>query len=803
MGKIIGIDFGTSKCCVAVMEGRTPKVIENAEGMRATPSIVAFTSDGDHLVGQSAKRQAVTNPQRTIFGFKRLIGRSYDDPVIKAYTRLVPYDTCRGENGEAWIAVENKHYSPMQISAFVLQKMKETAEAYLGQTVEKAVITVPAYFNVPQRQAIKDAAEIVGLQVQQTISEPTAAALAYGLGKRDSGTIAIYDLGAGNFDISVLEVGDGVFAVKATNGDTFLGGEDFDTSLVNYLADEFQKEHGIDLRRDGIALQRLKDSAERAKVELSSIEKTEINLPFITAEASGPKTLSMKLARRNFEALVDDLVQKTIEPCRQVLKDAGLNVSQLSEVVLVGGMSRMPKVRELVKQFFGKEPRTGVNPDEAAAIGAAIKASVIQGSIKDVLLLDVVPLSLGLETAAGAFTRVIHRNTTIPTKKSRVFKGGELMACRAANGQLAVPIRVFQGEREMAADNNLLAQFDLVGVRLRQRGLRSEIEVTFDIDAIGIINVYAKHKASGKEQQIRIQSQVSAEKPISDAGTHPAKQLRAGLMTLLRDGLFQRWWHGKAGSRQLPRLTRSIERNPHRDVTYIELLQAYESKSDLDGAIIYLTNLVDRKPNTDNPYRYLLVTYNRKGDLAGLSKVVRLHPGYETAHHWFLMDAYTTGDWDGAIAVLSALVESHPDDERWSRYLVAAYDKKDDLESAIAGLTKLVELCPVNSVLCQHLESYRNKSKLGKVTHSVPDSTTTHPVRARPNPAAWNVQQKGGSGMTEFEKNLELKKKLQAIDAKERERKRIEHELRSLPRPLTSWEKFKRIKPTGSRDSLG
>jgi len=517
MAKVIGIDLGTTNSCVAVMEGKTPKVIENAEGMRTTPSIVAFTDDGERLVGQPAKRQAVTNPERTIFAVKRLIGRRYDDPMVEKDKKLVPYKISRASNGDAWVEIEGKTYSPSQISAFILQKMKETAESYLGAKVEQAVITVPAYFNDAQRQATKDAGKIAGLEVLRIINEPTAAALAYGLDKNKSGTIAVYDLGGGTFDISILEIGDGVFEVKSTNGDTFLGGEDFDMRLVNYLADEFQKEQGIDLRRDKLALQRLKESAEKAKIELSSTTQTEINLPFITADASGPKHLTMKLTRAKFEALVDDLVQKTIEPCRQALKDSGLSAAEINEVVLVGGMTRMPKVQEVVKQLFGKEPHKGVNPDEVVAIGAAIQAGVLQGDVKDVLLLDVTPLSLGIETLGGVFTRLIDRNTTIPTKKSQVFSTAE-------DGQTAVTIRVFQGEREMAADNKILGQFDLVGIPPAPRGV-PQIEVTFDIDANGIVNVQAKDKGTGKEQQIRIQasgglSEADIEKMVKDAEAH-------------------------------------------------------------------------------------------------------------------------------------------------------------------------------------------------------------------------------------------------------------------------------------------
>ncbi|MEH2490225.1 molecular chaperone DnaK [Bradyrhizobium sp. AZCC 2230] len=519
MGKVIGIDLGTTNSCVAVMDGKNAKVIENSEGMRTTPSIVAVTDDGERLVGQPAKRQAVTNPERTFFAVKRLIGRRYDDPMVEKDKKLVPYKIVKASNGDAWVEADGQTYSPSQVSAFILQKMKETAEAHLGQKVDQAVITVPAYFNDAQRQATKDAGKIAGLEVLRIINEPTAAALAYGLDKTKAGTIAVYDLGGGTFDISILEIGDGVFEVKSTNGDTFLGGEDFDMRLVGYLADEFQKEQGINLRNDKLALQRLKEAAEKAKIELSSTTQTEINLPFITADQTGPKHLTMKLTRAKFEALVDDLVQKTVEPCRKAIKDAGLTAGEIGEVVLVGGMSRMPKVQEVVKQLFGKEPHKGVNPDEVVAIGAAIQAGVLQGDVKDVLLLDVTPLSLGIETLGGVFTRIIDRNTTIPTKKSQVFSTAE-------DNQNAVTIRVFQGEREMAADNKMLGQFDLMGIPPAPRGM-PQIEVTFDIDANGIVNVSAKDKATAKEQQIRIQasgglSEADIDKMVKDAEANAA-----------------------------------------------------------------------------------------------------------------------------------------------------------------------------------------------------------------------------------------------------------------------------------------
>ena len=498
MAKVIGIDLGTTNSCVAVMDGGKPKVIENAEGARTTPSIVAFAKDNERLVGQPAKRQAVTNPDKTLFAIKRLIGRRFDDPTTKKDMELVPYNIVKGQNGDAWVEAGGEKYSPSQISAFILQKMKETAESYLGETVTQAVITVPAYFNDAQRQATKDAGKIAGLEVLRIINEPTAAALAYGLDKEENKTIAVYDLGGGTFDISILEVGDGVFEVKSTNGDTFLGGEDFDSKVVEYLADAFKKAEGIDLKNDKLALQRLKEAAEKAKIELSSAQTTEVNLPFITADQNGPKHLVQTISRADLEKMVEDLIQRTLEPCKKALKDAGVDKSGIDEVVMVGGMTRMPKVRKVVEDFFGKESHTGVNPDEVVAMGAAIQAGVLQGDVKDVLLLDVTPLSLGIETLGGVFTRMIDRNTTIPTKKSQVYS-------TADDNQNAVTIRVFQGEREMAADNKMLGNFDLVGIPPAPRGV-PQIEVTFDIDANGIVNVSAKDKGTGKEQQIKIQA---------------------------------------------------------------------------------------------------------------------------------------------------------------------------------------------------------------------------------------------------------------------------------------------------------
>ncbi len=520
MGKVIGIDLGTTNSCVAVMDGKDAKVLENSEGNRTTPSMVAFTEGKERLVGQPAKRQAVTNPEGTLFAIKRLIGRRYHDKMVEKAKSLVPYHIVEGDNNDAWVEVKGEKYAPSQVSAFILQKLKEDAEAYLGEPVTQAVITVPAYFDDSQRQATKDAGKIAGLEVLRIINEPTAAALAYGLDKKNSGTIAVYDLGGGTFDVSILEIGDGVFEVKSTNGNTFLGGEDFDARIIDFLADNFKKEQGIDLRTDRLALQRLKEAAEKAKIELSSAMTTEVNLPFITADASGPKHLNIKLTRAKMESLVEDLVAETIEPCKKALKDAGLKADQIDEVILVGGMTRMPKIVETVKEFFGREPHKGVNPDEVVALGAGIQGGVLKGDVKDVLLLDVTPLSLGIETLGGVFTRLIDRNTTIPTRKSQVFSTAE-------DGQTAVTIRVFQGEREMTVDNKLLGQFDLVGIPPAPRGM-PQIEVTFDIDANGIVNVSAKDKATGKEQTIKIQasgglSDADIEKMVKEAEAHASE----------------------------------------------------------------------------------------------------------------------------------------------------------------------------------------------------------------------------------------------------------------------------------------